>query len=41
MNGLTKLRVYSVLLIVALAVFMLAADGVFDPLGMSDGGGLF
>ena len=38
---LTKLRVFSVLLIVALVAFILAADAVFDPLGMSDGGGLF
>ncbi len=36
---MTKLRVYAVLLIATVGVYILAAAAVLDPLGMSDGGG--
>ena len=36
---MTKLRFFSVLLIAALGVYVLAASAVLFPLGMNDGGG--
>ena len=36
---MTKLRFYSVLLIVALGAYIFLAAAVVDPTGMNDGGG--
>ena len=37
---MTKLRFYSVLLLAAFGAYIFIAAAVFDPSGMSDGGGL-
>jgi hypothetical protein len=38
-EAMTKVRLFSVLLIAALGVYILMAGAVLAPLGMSDGGG--